>query len=358
LSVRKSTPLVSVVILNFNGACYIEQCLSSVLKTKYPNFEVILVDNASTDCSMSVVKKAFGTDKRLRIVQSDKNLGYSEGNNLGFRHSIGDYIVFLNNDTVVTSNWLLNLVQGMEADSTIGLAQSLIMTIDGTRIQTAGWLLSDYLVYQYPIMDNSEISSNFQSTFEVSFASGAAMIISRDLISKIGLFDSSTPFFQDDTLLSLKTWLADKRVVTLSRSIIYHIGGATKEWNPHFHTLHALRGKVCLLFDVYLNPIDLVKSACVFAISLLYDVTTYIQRKDFSSASASIEAISWTLKNFGHIWSRRINHWSAAKISSKMLIEKFIRIRMPISLYITRSKQSFSLYRQKIAEYERTLIIK
>ncbi len=104
------------------------QCLSSVLSTKYPNFEVIFVDNASTDSSLKIVENTFGNDSRLRIFRSNQNLGFSGGNNFGFSHARGEYIAFLNNDTIADPYWLAPLVNSMEKDKTIGLAGSTILS--------------------------------------------------------------------------------------------------------------------------------------------------------------------------------------------------------------------------------------
>ena len=127
----ESQPFVSIIILNYNGERYLDNCIASVLKNDYQNFEVLLVDNASTDLSVKNALQAFGGDTRLRLVQSKENLGFSGGNNLGFNHSKGDLIVFLNNDTVVDSQWLSHLVNALETDESIGLAQSTILMIDG-----------------------------------------------------------------------------------------------------------------------------------------------------------------------------------------------------------------------------------
>ena len=162
LLIQENTPLVSVIILNFNGENYLKRCLFSVLDTKYPNFEVIFVDNASTDSSLKLVEKNFGNDKRLRIFKSNENLGFSAGNNFGFSQAKGDYIVFLNNDTIVDPYWLDALVSTMEKDKTIGLAGSTILSIDGKKLRGAGGLWSDYLLFLCPIGAGKEaISSLF-----------------------------------------------------------------------------------------------------------------------------------------------------------------------------------------------------
>src|SRR5271157_3134470 len=99
-------PLVSIIIVNFNGKRFLNECLSTVLGSKYPNFEVIFVDNASTDKSLDFVSEVFAKNKFLKIIRNSKNLGFGPGNNVGFEQAKGDYIVFLNNDTSVDSDWL------------------------------------------------------------------------------------------------------------------------------------------------------------------------------------------------------------------------------------------------------------
>jgi GT2 family glycosyltransferase len=209
----REVPLVSIIIVNYNGKGYLNSCLSSVLNIEYPNFEIVLVDNGSNDSSIESAQKAFGDDKRLIILKSPSNLGFSAGNNFGFSYTKGKYIVFLNSDTTVDANWLNSLVDVMETDSTIGLAQSLILSIDGKKIGDAGWLWSDYLLFLHPVANGREANSKFTPVFEVSFASGCSLIARRTLLLKIGLFDSKIPFNYDDVLLSFKTWLAGKRVV-------------------------------------------------------------------------------------------------------------------------------------------------
>ena len=210
MQVKTDLPLVSVVILNYNGESCLLNCLSSVLQTVYSNFEVILADNASTDSSLEMAQQSFGNDSRLKIVKSTKNLGFSGGNNFGYNFAKGEYIVFLNNDTVVEPDWLIELVNAMRNDATIGLAQSMILTIDGDKIQTAGWLFTNYFLRKHQLCKDEPSSQKFQPIFEVSFVCGAAMIIRRSIIDEMGLFEPKMPFFYDDTLLSLKMWLSKK----------------------------------------------------------------------------------------------------------------------------------------------------
>jgi GT2 family glycosyltransferase len=204
LQALNSLPLVSIVILNYNGQNYLNNCLTSVLNNNYPNYEVLLVDNDSKDSSFNDAKTLFGNESSRQIYSNHANLGFSGGNNAGFEHCNGEYVVFLNNDTLVEPNWLTS-INALETDASIGLAsQSLILMMDGQTIQTGGWIFSNYLVFKHALGEKKPATQSFKPVFEVPIASGASMIIKKSLIVEIGLFDSAIPFFYDDTLLSFK----------------------------------------------------------------------------------------------------------------------------------------------------------
>ncbi|MGH7203443.1 MAG: glycosyltransferase family 2 protein, partial [Candidatus Levyibacteriota bacterium] len=118
---------VSIIIINWNGLNYLQECLPSLQKQDYPNTEIIVVDNASSDESVSYLKKNF---PKVRIVLNDKNYGFAEANNIGYKYITGDYVLFLNNDTKVTRNFLSILVKKLEKDETIGGIQSKILLMD------------------------------------------------------------------------------------------------------------------------------------------------------------------------------------------------------------------------------------
>ena len=102
---------VSIIILNYNGMEFADRCLESVFCSGYSDFEVIFVDNASSDGSLDYVKKKFGFYSNLKIVINNENYGFALGNNIGARQANGKYLVFLNIDTVVDSKWLTELSQ-------------------------------------------------------------------------------------------------------------------------------------------------------------------------------------------------------------------------------------------------------
>jgi GT2 family glycosyltransferase len=356
LQVETNYSLVSIVILNYNGKNYLMNCISSVLATKYPNFEVILVDNASTDSSLESVQEAFGADSRLKVVKNNLNLGFSGGNNVGFSYSKGDYIVFLNNDTVVDPDWLVYLVNALQNDPTIGLAQSMILTIDGEKIQTAGWLFSNYLIRKYQLCKDKPSNLKFEPIFEVSFVCGASMIIRRDVVEEMGLFEPKMPFFYDDTLLSLKTWLSQKRVVTVSASRIRHAGGATNVWNIQFTTYHLLKSNICLLFDVYSKLSDLAGALLINAFYLSTNSLFCLKRKNIAAILGNINGLAWGLSNFRYLWQNRLNHLNKQKITPEKLNEKFLRLKLPVSFYLIPSRLGADYFTFEVGKYEKALM--
>ncbi len=349
-------PLISIVILNFNGKDYLIDCLKSVLKENYSNFEVILVDNASSDSSIADAERMFGIDPRLKTIKNKENLGFSGGNNMGYTYCKGEYVVFLNNDTRVEENWLSHLVRAMQADPTIGLAQSKILMMNNDQIQIGGWVFSNCLVRKHPLGQNKSSKLHFQPVFEVSVASGASMIAPRTLIDEIGLFDPKIPFFYDDTLLSFKVWLANKRVVTVEGSKVRHILGATSAWNVEKTTFNLLRAKTCLIFDVYYRLSELVQAAFVNSVYSLFHMVFALRNRNLPVVYANVRGLAWAVGNLRYLWRNRVNHWSKTKITPEALKERFVRLNLPVALYLLPSKLSDNCFLSAVKQYENSVL--
>ena len=127
---NNSQPLVSIIILNYNAGNFLMECISSVLKTEYSNFEVIVIDNASKDGSIKKCKEQF---KNVSVIENKNNLGYCEGNNVGIREARGSFVVILNPDTVVKSDWIDELFKAFKKYGD-GLYQPKILSIENDNI--------------------------------------------------------------------------------------------------------------------------------------------------------------------------------------------------------------------------------
>ena len=349
-------PFVSIIVLNYNGQEYIANCLDSILKNSYSNFELIVVDNASTDNSLKIIKDQFSSEPRVKIITNPTNLGFSGGNNIGFEQSKGQYIVFVNNDTTVPPNWLTPLVEAMENDPTIGVAQSMVYTIDGKKIQTAGFLYSNGLIKKEQLFLGKSSDITFEPVFEVSFVCGASMIIRRGILERMGAFEPKIPFFYDDTLLSLKTHFSGNKVVTVSASKIYHVGSASDVWKIRFTTYHLLKANIALLFDVYFNKTELARALMFNGFYILNSSVFNLQKKNVSAILGNFDAFVWSLRNLRYLWQNRLEHWSRTRISPEELKQKFVRVNLPMPFYLFPSKLNSDRYTYAIRRQEKAVL--
>jgi GT2 family glycosyltransferase len=131
-------PKIFVIILNFNGQDVLAQCLSSVYQSNYLNFEVVVVDNNSNDTSLEQAKKSFS---RANFIKNSENFGFSRGNNVGIRWALekfSDYILILNNDTVLEKTTLSELVQAIQRNESVGIVSPVIFSADNNSVWFAG----------------------------------------------------------------------------------------------------------------------------------------------------------------------------------------------------------------------------
>ena len=174
-------PLISVIVNCHNGAKYLKTCIKSILNQKYKNFEIILVDNVSKDQSHKKCKEKF---PQIRLIENKENLGYCEGNNVGIRNANGEFIVILNPDTKVESNWLEELFNAYEKFGD-GLYQPKIIAFEDNLFESGGNMLQIF-GFGYS-RDVGIIDQNQRNKIEkIGYAAGTCLFTSSKIIQKIG----------------------------------------------------------------------------------------------------------------------------------------------------------------------------
>ncbi|MEM3833371.1 MAG: glycosyltransferase family 2 protein [Thermoprotei archaeon] len=321
-------PLVSIVIINHNGIEHIQKCLESVFSTSYPNFEVILIDNASTDGSLALVKKLFGQHSLLSIIHNQRNLGLAEGRNIGVRHAKGKYVAFLDHDTKVTPEWLSELVKVMESNVGIGVAQCKFLLMDDpTCFDSAGHYIDLFgigTIIGYLERDRGQ----YDHVYEIFGAQGGAFAIKRKLFNEIGGTDSDFFYLFEETDLCWRVWLAGYTVVFAPRAIVYHKGGGTarKIGNERIVYLF-VRNRITSILKNY-ELMSLLKYLPIHLILMLGFSLVKIRKRRLKEAKAIVKAITWNLFNLRKIWQKRRRVQRMRKISDRFLIKRGI-IRKP-----------------------------
>jgi len=213
----KACPKVFIIILNYNGQAVIKNCLASVFKIDYPDFEVVVIDNNSNDGSFEFAKSNFS---KAHFIKNEENLGYAAGNNVGIRFSLermADYILLLNNDTEAEKDFLTRLVDAAEKDEKIGIACPVIFNGNNKQIWFSGgkikWLT---------MKTAHQISASAADSYETGLATGCAMLVRATVFKKIGLLDEDYFLYWEDTDFSLRSRRAGFKNIVVTGSWIYH----------------------------------------------------------------------------------------------------------------------------------------
>jgi GT2 family glycosyltransferase len=215
-------PLVSVVVLTWNQCDLTLECLESLGGSDFPNYEIIVVDNASTDGTSEIVGAQFPMVKQIR---NERNLGYAEGNNVGIRQALAngaDYVMLLNNDTVVHPRMLSALVWAAEARSPRGIVGPVIYRHgDSGSIWSAGCKIDWHHGRLLELASNQDVDL-LHEPYEVDYVSGCALCIGRDVIERIGLIDPRFFIYFEETDWCARARAAGFRAFVVPEARIWH----------------------------------------------------------------------------------------------------------------------------------------
>lgn len=186
----KTAPFIIIVILNWNGKEDTLECLASVKKLDYSNYEIVLVDNGSVDGSEDAISMQYPD---VTLLQTGENLGYAGGNNVGIRWALeqgADYVLVLNNDTIVDTQLLDHLVPAGVYDKNIGLfGPTNFYYNEPTKIWAIGAIAKEPPRIGYKIIGDGDHEDKWKTAIQFDALVGSAMLIHRKVFETIGLFD-------------------------------------------------------------------------------------------------------------------------------------------------------------------------
>ncbi|MBW4613042.1 MAG: glycosyltransferase family 2 protein [Desmonostoc vinosum HA7617-LM4] len=219
---------VSIILVNYNGAEILPDCLNSIEKfIDIPSYEIIIVDNASSDGSVELIPEKF---PEIRLVRQAENRGFGAGNNAGAKLARGEFLFFLNTDTVLTSNILPHLIELMQADPQIGIIGPKLLNRDGSLQISASPALGIKGEYKarkmhQDYLNKSEkflIEQRFKEIQEVDIVVGAAFLIRSKLFDKLGGFDEKFfMYFEESDLCQRAQYQGYKIIYTPDVSLIH-----------------------------------------------------------------------------------------------------------------------------------------
>ncbi|WP_246545481.1 glycosyltransferase family 2 protein [Pelotalea chapellei] len=241
-------PRVFIIVLNWNGVAHTIECLESLSRLSYPDYEIIVVDNGSSDGSVETIRRAFPW---VLLIENNQNFGYTGGNNVGMYHALqhgADYVWLLNNDTVVDPDVLGKLVAEAESSPEVGLISPLVRYYDDPeKVQYIG-AYPDFANFEInPVTDPCQLDDPQMQRLLILY--GTALFVRKSVIEKIGFLKARYFAYQEDFDYSLRALQAGFKTRVLMHAHILHKESQTSGKRSPFHVFLMTRNVYFLWKD-------------------------------------------------------------------------------------------------------------
>jgi GT2 family glycosyltransferase len=341
-------PLISVIIINFNGKDYLLDCIDSVFKSINCNYEVLLIDNNSSDNSSELCKEKYS---EIRLFCNDKNLAMA-ARNTGIDEAKGNFMAFLDADTVVEPNWLEILLDSYKKHGR-GLYQGkLLLKNNHSIIDTCG-NMTNIFGTGFARGKGQINNDQFEKFQKISFPVGACTFSSTQTFKEIGYVDESGLFFlmADDLDYGWRGWMLDIPSYYEPQCIIYHLSSPILQWSSKKFFFMERNRWICL--STLYSKKTLFK---IFPFLILYDFGVFLFLSSKRMGFVKVKAFFSLLKMLPKIQKRRRLMQNKRKLKDHEIIQNFVNIvDIPAGLTSTSSGFFYSII-QKLNMYARRFI--
>lgn len=313
----------SCIIINMNGAHWLRNLFETlkiaIAATKESMFEVIMVDNGSTDSSIQIFEEIKGFDSRYKLIQNKLNEGWSPAVNQGLEASSGEYVFLLSNDMEIDEHSMVHLIERFKELPKVGIIQFNSISIFDRKTQDSGRCYIDPMGFIYGYNARSGID-------RVSFAEGMAFALRRQVIDEVGLLDSSYYMMYDDVDYSWRTRLMGWDIILEPKSIVYHYRGGTigknfENMDPKFITLATKNHLTTIIKNTEIHNLMLTLAFAVFIKTL---ESVYLMLKvDFKKGLLNMYGIMCPFINLRGILRKRHVVQITRKIKDRQLFNSF-----------------------------------
>lgn len=336
----KELPLVSIVVVNFNDKEHLHRCLNSVMKSKYPSFEIILVDNGSTDGSIDSIKRVMKEqpDLKLSIICNKENIGPAAARNIGAKKSCGGYLAFLDSDTKVDPFWLNEAIKVMDSDSTIGAIQCKLLLLNSQkRFDYAGDYLSPFGILVQRVNLGEPDDGRYDNIVEIFGVKSAAMLIRREVFEAVGMFDDDYFIYGEETDLCWRVWLSGYRIVFAPTSKVYHNFNLVLKSNSNrprsLDKYHGTKNYISSLIKNF-GLWNLVK-VLPLNLSIWIGISIwYVLKRRLNWATYVMKGVLYNLIHFKQIWKKRLRvQYLTRKVPDNYIMSRIMKKTSPAYFY-------------------------
>lgn len=287
-------PLISVITLNYNQIPVTCEFLASLKRVTYDNLEVIVVDNASKEDPTEAITSIY---PEVHLIRSEKNLGFTGGNNLGIEASHGDYIFIVNNDTEVTENIFEKLLEPFQREASIGMVSPKIYYFHHPKvIQYAGFTPINSFTGRNRAVGNKEVDyGQHDQPGYTSYAHGAAMMVSRKVIEKVGMFPDIFFIYYEELDWSSQVTRAGYKIYYQPEASLYHKESITMGKESAIKTYYHNRNRILFMRRNSNTMQMLVFTLFLILFTIPKTCLKYLFKLQFAHLRAFIKALTWHL---------------------------------------------------------------
>ena len=288
-------PLVSIVSINYNGAAVTCEMLESLKQITYPNFEVIIIDNASKENPVLITE----SHPWITFIQSEKNLGFAGGNNLGFKAAKGEYFLMLNNDTEVAPGFLEPLVDRMEKNKSIGVVSpKIIFHHTPGMLQFAGFNpINPYTGRGTAIGFGMQDDDRFNESMSTSRAHGAAMMVRKSVVEEIGLMADLYFLYYEEMDYCERIKRAGYSIWYEAKSTIYHKESMATGKGSTLKTYYLTRNRILYLRRNVKGFTFFVCLTFLTFVSIPKNTISYLLKGKTDMLKAFYKGVLWNIKH-------------------------------------------------------------
>jgi GT2 family glycosyltransferase len=293
-------PLVSIVTINFNNTKVTLELLLSISECTYKNVQIIVVDNGSVE---NPTEKILAEFPKVEVIRSNKNLGFSAGNNLGFKRAKGDLIFFVNNDTLFAENLIDELIKPFFEIKNLGIVSPKVIYYESPNlIQYAGSTDINPLTGRNKVIGQGETDNDTSFPSGITyFAHGAAMIIRKTLLKKIGGFPDVYFLYYEELDYSIRLRRSGYKIFYNNKAVIYHrVSYSVGEESP-LKIYYMTRNRILFMRRNFPGIRFFIFILFFTFFSLPKSSFKYLFRLDFQSLVAFYKAIGWNIKTAARI---------------------------------------------------------
>ena len=311
---KNKTNFTSIIILNYNGKNFLQDCIDSIIKETNSSYEIIVVDNNSPDKSGELFSKKF---PEIKFILNEHNVGVPEGLNIGIRNASGDFVVLLNNDLIVMPNWLENFFKAYDKTGDALYQPKSLKFKDPSILDGTGCMINIF-GFGFARDKGLKDEGKYTEQEEISYASGTCMFAPKKIFDEIGYFDPTFFAYHEELDLGWRARIFGYRSYYVPQTIIHHYGSAHWKWSPQvFYLLERNRWLVLLKNYSTKTLLKLLPSLIIIEFAML---GFFISKGLFLKKLKSYGSI---IKLSSHIRKQRALVKQKRKINDEEIIRSF-----------------------------------